>query len=410
MGSCQRLHLNRKHSRKIADNGGPVVSGIGRCVHLPAAGAEIYATFVERVDGHGIAQHVDVAVLLRQAFGQRLPLVAAGAAAEYTQLAIWNKVFRVALDGNDIDGFRLVRVHVNHESEIGRQVSADFSPVIARVVRAHHVPVLLHEEDARALRGHGDVMHAVAYLCIWIRDVLRLESTVDRLPRVAAVIGAECARGRDRDEDALRIARIENDGVQAHPTRARLPFGARTMPAQSGEFVPVLSAIGRAEDSRVFHAGVNSVRIGERRLEMPHSFELPGMLCAVIPLVRGERSCGRVINELVALGLGLALGRGDGLAGGCSRLMPGLSALVGALDDLTEPAASLRSVDTIGINRRAFQVVHLPAREVRTTDIPFFALAIRCKNECALACTYKNSYSTHTTLLFLYLFNAIYAT
>src|SRR3977135_4122806 len=106
------------------------------------------------------------------------------------------------------------------------------------------------------------------------------------------------------------------------------------------------------------------------------------MLGAVIPLVRGQRRRGRVVNELVTLGLGLALGRGDGLAGGCSRLMPGFAAIVGALNDLPEPSASLRSVDARRLNQRAFQVVHFPAREVRTTDIPFLALAIRCKNEC----------------------------
>src|ERR1700687_4523932 len=167
-------------------------------------------------------------------------------------------------------------------------------------------------------------MHAVAYLGIWIRDVLRVQSAVDWLPRLAAVIGTECASSRDGDEDALRIARIENDGVPAHPPRTGLPFGARTVPAQSGEFLPVLSAIGRPENCSVFHAGVDGIRIGERWFEMPHSFELPRMLRSVIPLVRGERRCGRIINELVALGLGLAIGRGDRLAGGCSGLVPGL--------------------------------------------------------------------------------------
>src|SRR6266436_2297790 len=141
---------------------------------------------------------------------------------------------------------------------------------------------------------------------------------------------------------------------------------------------------------------------------MPHSFELPRMLRAVIPLVRGERRCRRVVNELVALGLGRASWSGR-LTRRRPGLVPCLSAVVRALNDLPEPSARLRSVDAIGINRRAFQVIHLPAREVRTTDIPFFALAVRCKNECALACTYKNSYSTHASLLFPYLFNPIHS-
>src|ERR1700674_475431 len=135
---------------------------------------------------------------------------------------------------------------------------------------------------------------------------------------------------------------------------------------------------------------------------MPHSFELPGMLRAVVPLVRGEGSCGRVVNELVALGLGRA-SRSGRLTGGRSGLMPGFAAIVGALDDLAKPSASLRSVDTIGIGRRSFDVVHFPAREVRTTDIPLFALAVRCKNECAFARAYKNSYLAHALLLFIFI-------
>src|SRR5207244_6184658 len=71
-------------------------------------------------------------------------------------------------------------------------------------------------------------------------------------------------------------------------------------------------AVGRAEDGGVFHAGVNRVGIGKRRLQMPHPLELPGMLRAVVPLMRGERLAGfgrRVVGELVAVSLGRARDR-----------------------------------------------------------------------------------------------------
>ena len=80
--SCQRLNFDRKHGRKIADDRSPAVSGIGRRVHLPARGAEVHAARIERIDRHRVAQHVDVAVALRQTFGERLPLVSAGPAAD----------------------------------------------------------------------------------------------------------------------------------------------------------------------------------------------------------------------------------------------------------------------------------------------------------------------------------------
>jgi len=43
---------------------------------------------VERIHGHRVAKHVDVAVLLRQPLGERLPFTAARAAAENAQLAV----------------------------------------------------------------------------------------------------------------------------------------------------------------------------------------------------------------------------------------------------------------------------------------------------------------------------------
>ena len=56
--------------------------------------------------------------------------------------------------------------------------------------------------------------------------------------------------------------------------------------------------------------------------------------------------------------------------------MPGFAAVVGALNDLAEPAAGLRGVDAIGIGGRSFEVIHLPAGKVRAADFPVFALAV----------------------------------
>ena len=136
----------------------------------------------------------------------------------------------------------------------------------------------------------------MADLGVRVGNVLRLQAAVDRLPSFAAVVGAERARGGDGDEHALRIAGIENDRVQAHAARAGLPFGAGAVSAQAGEFVPVLAAVGGAEEGGVFHAGVDRVGIGERRLEMPDALELPRMLRAVVPLVRGERLAGSALS------------------------------------------------------------------------------------------------------------------
>ena len=91
----------------------------------------------------------------------------------------------------------------------------------------------------------------------------------------------------------------------------------------------------------------------------------------------GERPAGlsrRIVNELVAHTLGRTrLGR---LARGSSRLVPGFAAIVGALNDLSKPAACLRRVQPVRVSRRSLDVIHFPAREVRPLDRPFLALAI----------------------------------
>jgi len=67
-------------------------------------------------------QHVHVAVFLREAFGESLPLVAAAAAAEDAQACPFvHVVFRIALDGNNVNRLRLVCVHVDGETKsVGR--------------------------------------------------------------------------------------------------------------------------------------------------------------------------------------------------------------------------------------------------------------------------------------------------
>src|SRR5919205_2934717 len=132
--------------------------------------------------------------------------------------------------------------------------------------------------------------------------------------------------------------------------------------------MPSPAAVGRAKERRVFDARVDRVWVFERRLKVPDALELLRALRAVVELVSRERLArlvGSVVDELVALALGHPVGRRRRLARGRSGLVPSLAAVVRALNYLAEPSARLRRVNPVGVNRRALQVVDLPAREVR---------------------------------------------
>ena len=162
-------------------------------------------------------------------------------------------MFGIALDGNDVNGFRFVRVNVYREAEVGRQIAADLAPLFASVVGAQHVPVFLHEQHVRARWVHGNAMNAMSDFDIRVgKFVLRLQSAVHRFPGFAAVISAEGACRRDGDENPVRVLRIEKDRMHGHAARAGLPemaFGT----AQPGKLLPCFSAVRRLENRCVFH-------------------------------------------------------------------------------------------------------------------------------------------------------------
>src|SRR5207249_1044708 len=144
---------------------------------------------------------------------------------------------------------------------------------------------------------------------------------------------------------------------------------------------------------------VDGIRIRERRLEVPDPLELPGVLCAIVPLVRGEglASLGRgVVDDLVALTRGHAVRR---LRHATAGRLPRLAAVARALDDLSEPSARLRRVQPVRIRGRSLHVIDLPPREMRAAHVPLLALAVPRQDERTLAGTHQHSYSAHDRLL-----------
>jgi hypothetical protein len=221
-------------------------------------------------------------------------------------------------------------------------------------------------------------MHAVADLGRRVWHEIGLQSAGDRPPRLTGVVAPKRAGGGDGGEDPRRVARIQQDGVQAHAAGARLPAGPRAVAAQSRQFLPRRSAVDGTEQGGVFHPGVHRLRIGQRWLQMPDALELPGAGSAVIVLVSADLP---LVNELVA------------------HWLPGLAAIVGALHQLAEPAAGLRGVQPIRVDGRALHVIDFPTPKVGAGHIPLLALAVRCQHERTLLGAHQNAYATHNFTL-----------
>src|SRR5579859_1299339 len=211
--------------------------------------------------------------------------------------------------------------------------------------------MLLHKKCSRPLCTHRDVVHAVSNFRGRIRNILRMQSLVDRLPGQTTIIRAKRASSGNRNVDSLWITGIKNHRVQAHSPRTRLPLRTGSMPAQSGKFLPGFAAIFRFEKRGILNAGKDSVRFRERRLDMPDTLELPGMLRTIIKLMRRQRFSGlrrNVVDKFVALSFRHSIGTLF-FAWRSSRLEPRLAAVIRTLNHLPKPPAGLRSINPVGI-------------------------------------------------------------
>src|SRR5690606_26300153 len=121
---------------------------------------------------------------------------------------------------------------------------------------------------------------------VFVRDVVGAEPLVDRHPCLAAIVRPEGACRGDRDEDTVRVRRVQQDGVEAEAARARLPGVAGGVMAQAVQLLPGPATVGGFEEGSILDASVDRVRVVERRLEVPDTPELPRMRSAVVELVR----------------------------------------------------------------------------------------------------------------------------
>src|SRR5438552_11333947 len=121
---------------------------------------------------------------------------------------------------------------------------------------------------------------------------------------------------------------------------------------ETRQLLPRLPTVDRTEECCILDAREHRVQVRERRLEVPDARELPGVLRAVVPLMRSGDA---VVRELVA------------------DRVPRLPPVVRALNDLAMPPGGLGRVQPVRIDRRRVEVVDLPPREQRALDLPITA-------------------------------------
>ena len=114
---------------------------------------------------------------------------------------------------------------------------------------------------SEALLGCAPTLVLDAALLHSLADVRDREPRRAKMPVLLPHSG-ELASLLDCDEEAIGIARILKDRVQAHSAGTRLPGRPCGVLAQPGKLLPRFPAIRCAEHGRVFHAGVDSIWIG----------------------------------------------------------------------------------------------------------------------------------------------------
>ena len=121
---------------------------------------------------------------------------------------------------------------------------------------------------------HGDFVHALAELGIFIGHEDSANAAVLRGPSSAGIVGAIDAAGRDGDVEAARVRWVLQNRVQRESAIAGHPARAMRMIEQAAHERPVLAAIARFKKRGRLDAAVENVRlIGRAERDLPDIFE-----------------------------------------------------------------------------------------------------------------------------------------
>ncbi len=210
-------------------------------------------------------------------------------------------MLRIAFYGDDIDGLRLVGVHVDAKPKsLGKSPLTSCQESPPSSLRMTSQCFCMKSTSGRD-GCTGDLVDAVARL----RRQGRGYTPPDRRPLLAGrqIWPASSLRNTPAAEMATTIL-AGSPGPRMIVCRQRPPApgchaGPVGWPPQPRQLLPGLAGVGGTEQGRVLSAGVHRGGVVERGLQVPDPGELPGPGRAVVPQVRPHLA---LVSEVVAHG------------------------------------------------------------------------------------------------------------
>ncbi len=265
--------------RQRVEHAVPLFATVTADPELAGRGAEVQRGRGERVDGHAVAQHREVGVLLGETLRQPAPGVAAVLAAPDGWRAARARARR-GLERHHVHRVGVVRMDDDREPEVRGQPLGDRSPGLAVVVAAQHADVgprpararpvgpaavVLHVKPPRRGGVTSNLVHALAELGVGVGSEPGTDALVGRPERDPAVVAHVVAAGGNPHVKPLAIA---DDRVQAEAAVAWLPLARVLVVAQAFDHLPRVAGVTTPEQRGRFDAAEQSLA-ALARLERP---------------------------------------------------------------------------------------------------------------------------------------------
>jgi len=125
----------------------------------------------------------------------------------------------------------IIRIRCDGKTEMHtRSGHADFLPAAGRVVTVENTAVVLLPEMIRLPGAAGHEVRVVAPVRCRVRKIVHQHAAITSRPGSSAIGGLDDTGGRYRDMDMIRIARIDQDGMNAGFEHAVIDARRRAMP------------------------------------------------------------------------------------------------------------------------------------------------------------------------------------